>query len=245
MITRNSDRPAPLIWAHPAAPARQRRLGREEVVAAAIEVADDGGVDALTMTAVARKLGTYTAMSLYRYVVSKDGLVDLMLDAAIGEVAVPDQRAPDWRADLHALADSSWAMVKRHLWYAQLVQTRPPLGPNTMRRTEFILGVIVGQGASVSEAMTYAALLDRHIFGSALREAEELAMYRRYGSDNAERLKEEVAAARQAAVRHGNYPHLAHWMATPSGATSDEQFELSLEFLLDGIAGRLREAGRA
>jgi AcrR family transcriptional regulator len=254
MITRNSDRPAPLIWSHTTTPARQRRLGRDEIVAAAIEVADDGGVDALTMTAVARKLGTYTAMSLYRYVVSKDGLVDLMLDAAIGEVAVPDQRVPDqrvpdqrassWRADLHALADSSWAMVKKHLWYAQLVQTRPPLGPNTMRRTEFILGVIVEQGASVSEAMTYAALLDRHIFGSALREAEELAMYRRYGIDNAERLMEEVVAAREVAVARGNYPHLAQWMAVPSDVTADQQFELSLEFLLDGIAGRLQEAGR-
>jgi AcrR family transcriptional regulator len=215
-------------------------MGRGEIVAAAIEVADEGGVDALTMTAVASKLGNYTAMSLYRYVVSKDGLVDLMLDAAIGEVVVPGQAGPHWRGDLHALAHSSWDMVKRHLWYAQLVQTRPPLGPNTMRRTEFILGVIVGQGATLGEAMTYAALLDRHIFGSALREAEERAMYRRYGIDNAERLMEEVATARALVVAQGNYPLLAEWMSAPSGATSDEQFELSLEFLLDGVAGRLR-----
>jgi AcrR family transcriptional regulator len=239
VITRNSDRPAPLIWTHSAAPARQRRLGREEIVAAATEVADEGGVDALTMTAVARKLGPYTAMSLYRYVVSKDGLVDLMLDAAIGEVVVPDEPGPDWRGELHALADSSWEMVKRHLWYAQLVQTRPSLGPNTMHRTEFILSVVVGKGASVVEAMTYAALLDRHIFGSALQEAEELAMYRRYGTDNAQRLMDEVVAAREAAVAEGNHPHLSQWMSEPSAAP-DEQFELSLEFLLDGIAGRLR-----
>ena len=211
-------------------------------MAAAIEVADDGGVDALTMTAVARKLGPYTAMSLYRYVVSKDGLVDLMLDAAIGEVAVPDEPGPDWRASLHALADSSWAMVKRHLWYAQLVQTRPRLGPNTMHRTEFILGVIVRQGASIAEAVTYAALLDRHIFGSALQEAEELAMYRRYGPDNAHRLIDEVTSAREAAVAGGDYPLLSQSMSEPSEATPDEQFALSLEFLLDGVAGRLRDA---
>jgi AcrR family transcriptional regulator len=242
VITRNSDRPAPLIWTHPAAPARQRRLGRAEIVTAAIEVADQGGVDALTMTAVSRKLGSYTAMSLYRYVVSKDGLVDLMLDAAIGEVDVPDQPGPDWRGELHALADSSWAMVKRHLWYAQLVQTRPRLGPNTMHRTEFILSVIVRQGASVAEAMTYAALLDRHIFGSALQEAEELAMYRRYGVDNAQRLMDEVVAAREAAVAGGNHPLLSQWMSEPAGAAPDEQFELSLEFLLDGVAGRLRDS---
>jgi hypothetical protein len=84
-------------------------------------------------------------------------------------------------ADLHAIATQSWAMVKRHPWYAQLVTTRPPLGPHMMRRIEFVLQVLVRQGATVGKAMTYAALQDRHIFGSAQQEAEELAMRRRYG----------------------------------------------------------------
>src|SRR3954453_17722428 len=77
-----------LIWTQPPPPARQRNLGRPEIVAAAMAVADEGGAEAVTMKAVAARLGPYTPMALYRYVGSKDGLVDLMLDAAIAEVAL-------------------------------------------------------------------------------------------------------------------------------------------------------------
>ena len=97
-------------------------------------MADEGGPDALTMNAVARRLGPYTPMALYRYVASKDGLTDLMLDAAVAEVALPEQGSGDWRADLHELVMRTWEMVRRHRWYAQLVHTRPPAGPHMMRR---------------------------------------------------------------------------------------------------------------
>lgn len=85
------------------------------------------------MNAVARRLGPYTPMALYRYVGSKDGLTDLMLDAAVAEVALPE-RGGDWRTDLHELAMCTWAMVRRHRWYAQLVHTRPPAGPQSAGR---------------------------------------------------------------------------------------------------------------
>jgi AcrR family transcriptional regulator len=69
-------------------------LGRDEIVAAAIVVADNDGPDAVTMKAVAGRLGRYTPMALYRYVPSKDGLVDLMLDAAIRTAPVPERPGP-------------------------------------------------------------------------------------------------------------------------------------------------------
>ncbi len=191
------------------------------------------------MAAVARELGPYSAMSLYRHVLSKDGMIDLMLDTVVDEIVVPSQPGPDWRADLHAVAAQTWAMVTRHVWYAQLVHTRPPLGPNTMRRTEFILQVLTLQGAGIAEAVTYAALLDRHIFGNALQEAEERAMQHRYGIENWHDVRDTIIAARDQSHAEGRYPNLARWMSSPSGATLDEQFELSLAFLLDGIATRL------
>src|SRR6201989_2078947 len=95
--------PAPLIWTQPPPPPRQRSLGRAEIVTAAIGLADEAGAGALTMKAVAARLGPYSAMALYRYVHSKDGLVDLMLDAATAEVPRPVQPGPDWRADLEEL----------------------------------------------------------------------------------------------------------------------------------------------
>ena len=232
------DAPAPLIWLQPAPP-RPRELSREQIVRAAVAVADERGAGALTMAAVARQLGSYTAMALYRYVSSKDGLIDLMLDHVAAEIELPPEPTGDWRADLSAIAVSSWEMVTRHSWFAQLVHTRPPLGPNMIRRTELVLQVLTYQGATVAEAMSYAALLDRHIFGGALQAAEERAMEQRYGVTNAEDLTAAIKAVRKQLAADGSFPILSMWMADPTVASPDQQFELSLTFLLDGIAARL------
>ncbi|MEU3349744.1 TetR/AcrR family transcriptional regulator [Streptomyces sp. NPDC006700] len=231
--------PPPLIWTQPMPRRRQSPLERDDIVRAAVAVADEGGANALTMAAVARRLGSYTPMALYRYVLSKDGLVDLMLDHVTGEIPLSREPSDDWRADLRQVAIDSWDMVKRHLWYAQLAPTRPPLGPHMMRRTEFLLQVLVRQGATIGDAMTYVALLDRHIFGSAQQEAEELAMRRRHGLRTPEHLAEAIMAARELAAAGGRHPALTAWMTSPSGADMDEQFALSLAFLIDGIATRL------
>jgi AcrR family transcriptional regulator len=234
----------PPIWTQPPPPPRQRSLGREEIVAAAIALADEAGPAALTMKAVAARLGPYTAMALYRYVHSKDGLVDLMLDAATAEIPVPDQPGPDWRADLRALAAHTREMTERHPWYAVLFHTRPPVGPHMMRRLEFMLAVLTAQGASTATAMTYAALIDRHIFGSALQEAEEARISRRYGLDDEASLAAAMAAVHGLAAASGRYPHLASWLAQPTGPSPDEQFAIGLGFLIDGIARQLPDGRR-
>ena len=230
---------APLIWVQPPPPPRQRSLGREEIVAAAIALADEAGPDALTMKAVAARLGPYTAMALYRYVYNKDGLVDLMLDAATAEVPRPAQPGPDWRADLMELAAQTRLMIKRHPWYAVLIHTRPPVGPHMMQRLEFMLQVLTAQGASTAAAMTYAALIDRHIFGSGLQEAEEARMSQRHGLDDDAGLATAMAAVHDLAAASGLYPLLTSWLARPAGPSADEQFDLGLGFLLDGIATQL------
>jgi AcrR family transcriptional regulator len=235
--------PVPLIWTQPPPPPRQRSLGREEIVAAAIALADETGAAALTMKAVAARLGPYSAMALYRYVHSKDGLVDLMLDTATAEVAVPGRPGPDWRADLEELAGQTRRMTTRHPWYAALFHTRPPAGPHLMERLEFMLAVLAGQGASSADAMTYAALIDRYIFGSGLQEAEEARMNRKLGLDDEAVLRSAMAAVHDLAAASGRFPLLAGWLAHPSGPSPEEQFRLGLGFLLDGIARRLDDGG--
>ena len=239
MPKRSSADGLTLIWTQPPPPARHRALGRDEIVAAAIAVADADGPDAVTMKAVAGRLGPYTPMALYRYVQSKDGLVDLMLDSAIRTVPVPERPGLHWRADLRAVAAGTREMIKRHPWYAWLVHTRPPVGPNTMRRTEFMLTVLVGQGATIAAAMTFAALIDRHIFGSGLQEAQEARFNQRHGLDRPEDLIAAIASVRELAAADGRLPLLTSWLAEPTADTVDEQFELGLDFLLDGIAKRL------
>lgn len=97
-----------------------------------------------------------------------------------------------------------------------------------MRGLEFKLTVLTGAGASLPDAMTYAAMIDRHVLGSGMQEEAEggpvdpalFATVR------------DLAAAR-------DLPLLTEWLSAPAGPTVDEQFELGLEFLLDGIANSL------
>lgn len=228
----------PLIWTQSPAP-RRRVLNREKITAAAIGIADEAGLDALTMKAVAARLGPYSPMALYRHVHGKEGLFDLMLDAATAEIPLPDEPGDDWRADLRTLALETRRMTARHPWYAVLVHARPPAGPHMMRRLEFMLDVLVRRGATVGDAMTYAALIDRHVFGSALQESEEARLERRHGLGDDARLYAAIMALRELAAADGRLPHLTEWLTHPAGPTPDERFEIGLDFVLDGIAGRL------
>jgi AcrR family transcriptional regulator len=208
-------------------------------VAAAIGLADEGGsgfAGALTMKAVAARLGPYSAMALYRYVHSKEGLVDLMLDAATAEIPLPPHPGPEWRADLEDLAARTRQMTRRHPWYAALYHSRPPAGPHLMERLEFMLTVLTAQGASLAEAMTYAAMIDRYILGSALQDTEEAQMSREYGLDDEATLRSAMNAVHDLAAATGRLPRLTSWLAHPAGPPPEEQFSLGLGFLLDGIA---------
>lgn len=127
----------------------------------------------------------------------------------------------------------------RHTWYARAVDASPPLGPHMLRRTECILEILTRQGVTPADAVTYAALLDRHIYGGALQAAAERDLSERYGLSTGDELAAAISTARERVAADGRYPVLASWMASPTVVTPAEQLELSLGFLFDGIAGRL------
>jgi hypothetical protein len=145
----------------------------------------------------------------------------------------------DWRAGLSALAAGTRRMIQAHPWYATLVHTRPPAGPHSMRHTEFALRLLTGRGATVGAAMTFAALLFRHVIGSTAQESQEARFNARHGLDSPEDFLAAVMSLHDLAAAHGELPLLTSWLAEPSGATPDEQFDLGLTFLLDGIEARL------
>jgi AcrR family transcriptional regulator len=230
--------PEPSIWTRPALAPRRRSLSREAVVRAAIRVADAGGAEALTMQAVAHALGAFTPMSLYRYVYSKDGLLDLMLDAVLGEVELPPPPGKDWRGAVYALELDTWAALERHPWYARLVHTRPPLGPNALRRTEWLLGVFRRLGADLGTAMGYVSLVERLVIGLAVQVAEEARSQPEVDFSAPGGAAAALAPLRELTGATGAYPNLAAWAAAPSGPSPDEQLELGLNMILDGIATR-------
>ena len=106
-------------------------------------------------------------------------------------------------------------MATRHGWYARVVHASPPLGPNMVRRTEAVLEILTRQGATATEAVTYAALLDRHVFGGALQAAAERDLTTRYGLVTPDELTGAIAAARDLVAADGRYPVLSSWMASP------------------------------
>jgi AcrR family transcriptional regulator len=210
-----------LIWQHPEPPGRKHALTRADVVRAGIAIADAEGVSGLTMRAVADALGGVTPMSLYRYVLNKDGLVDLMLDAVSAEVDVPAEPGADWQADLRGVASSMWQMIGRHRWYAELVDSRPPLGPDTLRRSGFLLSVF--DRAGLTPPVAFVSLLENYVTGAAMSVTREIEMFTRFEIRSMDDLQPYLD---NLGVDLGEMPMF----------TGDDRFELGLDCLLIGMA---------
>ena len=118
----------------------------DDVVDAAIAIADADGLDAVTMRAVAERLGT-SPMSLYTYIPGKAELLDLMLDALYLAMARKPFRL-QWRARLRAVAEANRELYARHPWAARISTARPPLGPGLMAKYEYELAAFDGLGLS-------------------------------------------------------------------------------------------------
>ena len=241
MPRRPTSAPPPLIWTRPAPATRPRELDRDTVVRAGVAVADEGGAGALTMAAVARRLGPYTPMALYRYVGSKDGLIDLMLDHVTGEIDLPDRPGADWRADLEA--DRPGQLGDGDCGTRGTPSSCTPArrsGPNVLRRTELVLEVLTAPGRrrrrrdDVRRACSTSTSS-----GARSQAAEERTMRQRYGVTDPADLTGGDPGDALARHRRERYPVLAAWMADPSPATPTSSSALSLTFLLDGIGHRL------
>jgi AcrR family transcriptional regulator len=190
------------------------------------------------MHTVARTLGEFTPMSLYRYVYSKEGLVDLMLERVLAEIELPASAGADWRAAVFDLEQATWSALQRHPWYAQLVHTRPPLGPHALRRTEFLLGIFRGLGADLGTAMGYVSLVERLVIGMALQASTEAQAQPHADFTTPEGATAAIAPLVGLTSTTDAYPNLAEWATAPSGPSPTEQLELGLAMFLDGIAAR-------
>ncbi len=147
---------------------RRRPLGREQIVAAAVALADDDGIAAVSMRKVAGRLDV-EAMSLYHHVANKDDLLDGMVDAVTAEFTVPPD-AEDWRAALRGRCHAARAALRRHPWAVGLMDSRSSPGLATLRHHEAVLASLRGGGFSVAGAAHAFALIDSFLYGFALQE---------------------------------------------------------------------------
>jgi AcrR family transcriptional regulator len=204
------ERSAPSIWMRPerAAVGRPAQHSRAEITAVAVEIADREGLDAVSMRRVAAELGTGAA-SLYRYVETREELLDLMTDATGAEYALPAPTG-DWVADLVAVGEQSRAILRRHPWLPGLVMTRPVIGPNGIALLEHVLTVLAGHPASLQAKMEAFAMLNGLTATFVLYELAG-------GSD----LQARNVAYLQYAIASGEHPRLTALLSQQPGSPAE------------------------
>ncbi|MEU5209936.1 TetR/AcrR family transcriptional regulator [Streptomyces sp. NPDC020742] len=150
----------PVIWMRPeqAAVGRPAERSRAEITAAAVQLADGEGLEAVSMRRVASLLGTGAA-SLYRYVATRDDLLDLMTDSTAGEYDLPAPSG-DWQADLLGVARQARQIMRRHPWLPAMVVGRAPLGPHGIDLLEHVLDVLGDHPADPARKLEAFALLN-------------------------------------------------------------------------------------
>lgn len=224
-----------MIWTRPERRGRDQRepLTRERIVRAAIELADERGLDGLSTRAIAARLGSGPT-SMYWHVPSQADLYELIVDQTIGEIAVPDSPCGGWRQDMRELAWDTLAMLTRHPWLSML-GIQPGLGPNTRRYAEFAIKVLLAAGLDHDTAIQATAIINNYVIGFAGRRAAWQQLKHRAGiAEHWDgRLDDYLAQAMATDLS------LAEHFRTRARLTDDASFELGLDCVLDGIAGQL------
>ena len=228
-------------------------LSADAIVEAAVRVADAEGLEAISMARVAAELGV-TTMALYRYVASKDELLQLMFDAsAIGAESLVLE-GDGWRSRLRAWAIIQRDMLDSHPWITQMPMPAPPLAPNSLHFVERGLQALDGTGLADTEKLRVIGLLASY----TLNEAKM--------ANDAARAAAAAARAAQAAEASGDtagppltfedllrelvdertYPHLYRLAWSSSGAdplSEREEFLAGIDIILDGVQALIDRAG--
>jgi AcrR family transcriptional regulator len=211
-------------------------LSKDRVLRTAVDLADRGGSEAVSMRKLGQELGV-DAMSLYHHVKDKDDILDGIVDAVVGEIDVTPT-ATDWKAALSGQVIEARRVMLRHPWAPQVIESRTTPGPATMGYMEAVLAILREGGFPLG--LAHHAM---HVLGSrVLGFNQDL-----YDDSAASRLDPEVAAlmARQLA---GTYPHISELAMAVShegglgGCDDDVEFAFGLDLILDGLE-RLRAAG--
>jgi AcrR family transcriptional regulator len=210
-------------------------LTRERVLAAAVALADRGGIESLSMRKLAQELGV-EAMSLYHHVANKDDILDGLVDVVFGEIDLPTGE-DGWKAAMRRRAISAREALRRHPWATGLMESRPTPGAANLRHHDAVLGVLRGAGFSVELAAHAYSLLDSYIYGFALEEAslpfhtpEEAA---------------QVAQAIMAEFPAAEYPHLTEIAVDhvlQPGYDYGNEYLFGLDLILDGLERALDQA---
>ncbi|MDI3421661.1 TetR/AcrR family transcriptional regulator [Streptomyces luteolus] len=219
------------LWLTSAAPRRGRKpaYSREAITAAAVELADAEGLEAVTMRKVAAQVGA-GVMTLYSYAPDKETLLNLMVDHVSGELPTAAPPTGDWRADLKDIARLQRTLMLRHPWLPAALSTRRAPGPHTLAFLERALAALRPTGLDGAAKLEIFAQLTAFVAGHVTHEIAQAAASRSPDRAAAEaRYLARVAA-------DGRHPELAEALAAPGRALAPEAtFTRFLNRLIDGL----------
>jgi AcrR family transcriptional regulator len=206
-------------------------LTKERILRAAVELADEGGVESISMRKIADELDV-VPMALYRHVANKDELLDAMVDAVVAEIDPPETDL-DWKTAMRRRILSARRMLQRHPWAAQVIESRTDPTPAVIGYVDEMIGLFLSGGFSIE--LTHHAL---HAMGSRLFGfTQELF-------DDTPDVDPEAEAAMYEAMAEV-YPNIGRMIAIvmhddssrvgDRGCDDQFEFEFALDLMLDGL----------
>ena len=202
-------------------------LSKERVLRAAINLADEAGLESLSMRKLGQELGV-EAMSLYNHVANKDDILDGIVDIVVSEIDLPSNGAA-WKPAMRQWAISAREVLLRHPWACSLIVSRPRVDSAWLRYFDSAFGSLRDGGFSIEMAHHAWHTLDSHILGFTLQElntpfdTEEIP---------------EVAAMFPRQVPTEEYPYITEYITEvfmDSGHDDEFEFEFGLDLILDGL----------
>lgn len=204
-------------------------LNKELVILAAIKLADESGIDGLSMRKLGRELGV-EAMALYYHLKNKSQLIEEMIDHIHGEIETPFN-TPNWRAFMQQRAKSALDVVARHPWAAGLMESGIHPGPATLKDSDTMIKCFREAGFSIEMTVHAVTVLNIYIYGAAQQYAKLPFTTTKQAT--------EVSEAIQRQFPVGEYPYLGEIITQhmiKSGYSAVDEFDFGLKLILDGIA---------
>jgi AcrR family transcriptional regulator len=220
----SGDSLAAALWTAPRAGSRgpKPRVDREQIVAAAIRVADREGISAASMQRIANEVGV-TKMALYRHVPARGELLALMIEAAMGPA--PDTSGP-WRKGLRLWADAMRDGFTAHPWLSAAASGVRLIGPVELSWFEAGLAALNSLPLNGSERLDTLALISSHVRGMVQQQENQ--------HDPEKEISSRLAAV--LAGRRADFPLSAAAFAETSAAdATDQAYDFGLDRILDGV----------
>ncbi|MDR7119678.1 TetR/AcrR family transcriptional regulator C-terminal domain-containing protein [Rheinheimera soli] len=210
-------------------PKEKPALSVQRIVESAMTIADQAGLDALSMRKIAKSLSV-EAMSLYNYLQNKELLLDAMVEAVVAKIDLPDPALP-WKMEMKKRCSSAYQVLKTHPWAAHLLMARLNVGPAMLRYVDASHGCLLMAGFSHKDADLARNLLDSYIYGFTLQELTFPIEPDDYAS---------TAAEFQPRLDSSVYPYLTALAAEVASGRYDGklQLEFGLELLLEALESK-------